>query len=367
MSRLLQPRLGRLIKNAPAGFPLYTSRRPRIIAGDIWEFLRHECGSKLPAEKTKMAFSFIEQAYDFYEATKNPRIGSKSLLYYYSFLNLVKAFLLVKKIKIPNVLRHGISDPKANVRLKLTLSTQVVSCDGCAQDHSKLFPEFLKVLNTNVQHRTHKLKELLQQVPGIHRSYCEITRSRPSFLPIKSIDVLKTKQSQIFIRLKFSSNDKDVDATLPIVRKRRAFKTLFTQVSAQRRRNGRIIPIMNEKWYQSKLYDGKKRKVNTGYQDISKAMCKIGLWNILTRDGQRFYFSSISPANIMPSLGSIYAIMFYLGSITRYKPYDFDKIFKGKYAWLVAEFFKTQPMQFIYGLAGQMANVEVAPTLVISE
>jgi hypothetical protein len=51
--------------------------------------------------------------------------------------------------------------------------------------------------------------------------------------------------------------------------------------------------------------------------------------------------------------------MFYLGSLTRYKPYDFDKIVTHEYAWLVGEFLNTQPIQFLYGLASTLDGIEV--------
>ena len=41
-------------------------------------------------------------------------------------------------------------------------------------------------------------------------------------------------------------------------------------------------------------------------------------------------------------------VMFYLGSITRYHPYMFDKIFSDKEQWLMSEFLHTQPKQFLY-------------------
>jgi hypothetical protein len=51
--------------------------------------------------------------------------------------------------------------------------------------------------------------------------------------------------------------------------------------------------------------------------------------------------------------------MFYLGSLTRYKPADFDKIVTHRYSWMVAEFLETQPVQFIYGIASFLGGVEV--------
>ncbi len=90
---------------------------------------------------------------------------------------------------------------------------------------------------------------------------------------------------------------------------------------------------------------------------------RIGVWALLTRDGDRYYFGAFNKRERLPQLCSMYAAMFYLGSITRYKPYDFDRIVSGRHAWLVNEFLATQPEQFLYVLASTLAGVEVVRPL----
>ena len=51
--------------------------------------------------------------------------------------------------------------------------------------------------------------------------------------------------------------------------------------------------------------------------------------------------------------------MFYLGSITRYRPYDFDRYLAGRSGHLLSEFLATQPNQFIYLLASELAGNQV--------
>lgn len=52
--------------------------------------------------------------------------------------------------------------------------------------------------------------------------------------------------------------------------------------------------------------------------------------------------------------------MFYLGSITRYHPYLFDKIFSDKEQWLMSEFLTTQPKQFLYLSTAKFLGVDVS-------
>ena len=88
-------------------------------------------------------------------------------------------------------------------------------------------------------------------------------------------------------------------------------------------------------------------------------MRRIGISSILTADGYRHYAALATPARFVPQMAATYAVAFYLGSITRYKPQDFDKIVGSEYHWLVEEFLATAPTQFVYTIASWLADVEV--------
>jgi YaaC-like Protein len=54
-----------------------------------------------------------------------------------------------------------------------------------------------------------------------------------------------------------------------------------------------------------------------------------------------------------------YLVMFYFGSVARYRPTHLNKILQGKYAWDIEEFFATQPRQFLYLVANCLLKQEV--------
>ncbi len=62
---------------------------------------------------------------------------------------------------------------------------------------------------------------------------------------------------------------------------------------------------------------------------------------------------------MLPRLAASYAAFFYLGSITRYKPNDFDKVLEGGFSWVVNELLATEPFQVLYTLASELAGVDV--------
>ncbi len=343
---------GKAIKEVPTGFPLYvTKRQPRVVTADVWAFLRHKAVSALPVEREKEAVAFIEQAFEFFEAAANPRIGSRPLLYYYSFLNLAKVVLMLHKVKLSVAPKHGIYDTRENDRRRLQLQGQKVRIVKCAHNHSELFPEFVKALGREIQ-RPHEVKvlSLLRQIPGIHRTFCSVTGEKPSFLPVKRFDLLRN-QGHVFSRVVFSKSDADVHSTLKTIRSRRSFRKTVKQVQPE--------TTDGDFWFETGGVAGVRRGTDTAIKRLADQIRQIGVWSILTGQGYRFYLSRIPPREMLPPLASIYAVMFYLGSITRYKPYDFDRIVSQKFSWLVSEFLSTQPKQFLYGLASHVAGVDV--------
>jgi hypothetical protein len=342
---------GKPVNDPPSGFPLYAEgRKPRVVTSDVWAYVKHVASARLPRPKEKQALAFIDQAFEFFEAGDNPRLGSRPLLYYYSFLNLAKMALLVHRVALPPSVKHGISDPRANLRTRLRFTGQTVRAEICAADHSQVFPEFVRLLGyERPRVQDFGILMLLSQIPSIHRTYCRVTRTPPLFLPIKRFELIRDGQ-EIWVRLVLSRNDKDVSLTLKNVRQRQSFRRVFDQVESG---------TDSELWFETGVVAGPKRATDNALRDLAEIVAQVGVWPILTANGNRFYFSTLPPRDQLPSLASIYAVMFYLGSLTRYKPYDFDKIVTHKYAWLVGEFLNTQPTQFLYGLASHLDGVEV--------
>jgi hypothetical protein len=68
---------------------------------------------------------------------------------------------------------------------------------------------------------------------------------------------------------------------------------------------------------------------------------------------------------VLPQLLSIYAIMFYLGSITRYRPLWYDQIAASEFGTFVESFIDSQPTQFLYLMASYFAEREVVKAAIV--
>ena len=328
----------------------FTRRKPRVVTVDPWSFLRHVSVENLDKQREKAALAYIDQAYEFFEAAINPRISSRPLLYYYSFLNLAKVVLLHRGVNFPPLVRHGIIDPRVNVKRRLRFEGQTVRMEPARSDHAELFSEFVSALGGSVSApRTLRVVDLLAQVPGIHRTYCKVTGSLPHFCPVHGL-ALQSGRRQVWCTLKVNRRDWDVKQTFSTIRGARRFRRFFTQIQSD------TAELLK---FESLAQAGQTRGVDAGIRRLASGFCDIGLWWVLTGDGYRLYLADFPHSRRLPQLASIHAVMFYLGSITRYKPYDFDRLVARDYAWLVSEFLATQPMQFLYGVASLLAGVDV--------
>jgi hypothetical protein len=344
---------GKPVRDSPTGFPLYVTRRqPRVVTADVWAFLSQLARDALPKGEAVRVAAFVDQAFEFFEAARNPRTSSRPLLYYYSFLNLAKVLLVLKKVKIPLAPRHGVRDPRENTKSRLQLAGQTVFIEPRDAHRKELFPEFVEALGGDASEgRKVRIVTLLRQIPGIHRTFCRVTREPPSFMPVKEF-VLLSRTGRVFGRLVLERDDSDVRVTGKRILKRRRFRKALHPVHADEGR---------ELWFETAEVPGATKARDKAIREVARALQGVGVWSILTRQGYRFYFSAMPPRDIMPPLASIYAVMFYLGSITRYKPYDFDRIVSQRFSWLVSEFLRTQPGQFVYCLASHAAGVDVVP------
>lgn len=341
---------GKPVNNPPSGFPAFFSRRqPRVVTADPWAFLNELVSDRVGRDARSAGFSYVNQAFDFFEAARNPQVGSKPLLYYYSFLNLTKAALLIRRVSLPAKPDHGITDPRTNQRARLRLGGQRVIVEGRATDRRNLLAELVHLLGGSANRREIPVVELLGQVPTIHRTFTRVTERDPAFTPIKRVEVLGSP-GEVWARLVLEKYDKDVEVTLPVLRRRRAFRQHFQQ---------KIAGSGGEVWFETESVPGRTRGVDGAIVALSRCFRDIGVSSILTSAGYRFYVSTAQPRYSLPRLAASYAAFFYLGSVTRYRPDVFDSILEGGYSWVVNELIATEPMQFVYALASELAGVDV--------
>ncbi len=126
----------------PPGFPVFVARRvPRAVTSDVWSYFRYVASERLRRSDERVAISFIDQAFEFFTAASNPNLASRPLLYYYAFLNLAKAALLIEGVQLPTTVTHGISDPRVNQRQRVRFAGQIIRMERQSHNRQQIFPE----------------------------------------------------------------------------------------------------------------------------------------------------------------------------------------------------------------------------------
>lgn len=333
------------------GFPLFSTSRTttnllrfeRNRVSDIWSFWDYIIKQHLKRNgKSTESFlsSLHEQSMYFYQAAEKAPLRSQPLLYYYSFLNLAKIFLcLTEGLDSSEVYQHGI---KTDVDSNTTLDTAFVEVQSLhGSRHISVAHRLMTLFGDSVNPASLtrlSIRDCLESCVGIHRTYCETCGGEESFVRLTAPVCYQHRQT-------FGVKSELNRCTL------KKMADLNGRGYAVLRENGVFIfeETLN-------LPDYTVRK--QAWLDLSAQLKRKGLWAYTDGNEYRLYIASARKL-MMSSPTIIYAIMFFLGSVTRYNPYFFDTLMDEKEQWLISEFLNTQPKQFLYFIASAIVGKPV--------
>lgn len=369
---------------AQYGFPLfcktnstgYLLKAEKIRVSDIWALWHYIIKSEKKRFPGKTDYPFLlsvlEQAQYFYEAASLAPIKSKPLLFYYSFLNIAKAAIVLadSNLLTSNLeFNHGIDSCNINSNVQLqncSVTVKNLMPPGgnrqkipVAYELAQLFGDKIEFKHPNPANHDNgpwkiDIISLLKSCIGIHRTVSETFKTKESFVHLET----------------------------PIIEKegrRLVYKGMIDSTSNERLlliNAGYTIEEVNSKWYLKEEHNMPTPNLSRDiFYQFSKKLTSKGLWTYTTGDEYRLYINSchlikdvnniykFSPFNtahptiqqlILSSATVIYYLMFFFGSITRYHPYLFEKVLSEKEIWLASEFLKTQPLQFLLLLTSKI-------------
>jgi hypothetical protein len=313
------------------GFPVfcdltdnvYLGNSKKLIISDIWSFWDYVIKKK--GFEQPFMCSLLEQAKHFYETAESSPMKSKPLLYYYSFLNLAKVMINIEKTYGSSKrYMHGIKEDNKN-----QFHNSDIIINPKKNSVINVSAELLEVFDNEIitVDKTINVKSYLSQCVGIHRAYSEIYKTPETLFKLGKI-VLYKKRGRI---LGIKTEVQCVSSNLP--------KLLAL---------GYTIILENEKYYWiEEIIKPSSSVTRNDYFNLATILKNKGIWYYIGNNGYTYYISTNLQSRYKPEI-TIYNTMFYLGSITRYNPYLFDKMFSDKEQWMVSEFLTTQPKQFLY-------------------
>ena len=365
-----------LIKHRPVDFsrwPAYkTTRRyglqPIIFASNPWGIIRDQLTKRVSATTKPEALAFIDQAEDYFRAaSQTSTAATKPVLYYYSFLNLAKAFVLHRKVlpTIPKA-KHGLSETLPDGGAELIDAYMDAYVNGANVNIFDAFHEALTGKHFTNSSKRIDVVNLLPQILQGHRIWCGIEGETERFISIENIRLLHdASKNSLWSALYFDAADL---GRLCVSRRKMleqsGLNPLFREVEHRNKRNAPKVLKFEQKTpvkYTGRPSDRIQKVVD---------LVRPSLWtNILSVPPYRKYYVYLCPTSstsqLLPQLLSIYSLFYYLGSLTRYRPHKFYEVLSGDYSAQINEILLNIPSQFLYLIASEFAEQEVAHAAII--
>ena len=335
-----------------------------LFATDPWNIIRHRTEQVSNGNARQQALAYLAQARDFYTAAEDSDVSAaKPLLLYYSFLNLAKCYVIHKFGTALGRVTHGLSE---KLPATPTAIHGEVSIDITQNPIMSVFVMFARALDvslpTPVPPKTHlqmRSQDFLAQILIGHRVFCQAEHLKERFISLETIDYMHDAASkELWLRVRAYADD-FTRLAYPLTGLSKHLSDQFSW------RNVKCGVNVNDR----RLIEAETTTTIRYNQRPSQSMVTLSsqarsrLWRSVTAypPYRKYYVYHTPPSPvILNQLLTIYIATFYFGSITRYKPQQFDFILRSAVGSFVSEFFANQPSQFLYLLASEFLEQEIA-------
>lgn len=335
---------------------------------DPWAIIDQTIKTSCPQQARPEALACLNQARDFYESAADAqRVSARPLTLYYCFMNLVKAFCLAKGTQHTfDKAQHGLAErlkqPQGKELTDAFLSAfPSPNASGQLQD----FAEFMSALTGHGLPATkdYDIPILLPQILPGHRLWAAAANKRERFVAIHEIRTYINKQThQLWLNLYFVRDDLSrISVPINAFLEEADLQQDFSQVACDEVDSAKRPLIC----FQQNLPIVCTNNKPANFLQQLFDFIRNRLWaTVATIPPYRRHYVYLKPVGeseqVLPQLLSIYALAYYLGSITRYRPHHFPNITNSAYGPRVQDYVTGQPQQFLYLLASEFAEREIA-------
>lgn len=345
MARILEYQTAKRNYNRVKFFPFPVEPgEPFMLTSNPWNFLKTWLSNEIKSyqrtndrkRKLEKSLYFLELAENYQAAADFAKLPTKGTLTYYSILNLIKVYLLTEGEDLESIIEHhGLSlPPDETMRLKISTSRN---------GSINIFSKFSEKVSSNVTAGEFiSLDEMISEIPEIHEmtyNIGKLTTKKRKFLPIE-IEILtnKPRQSHLIYEIKFEKKNSNIMQVSK-------FKSgsLFNKLELIKDDETWLTYRSKERRNYTKESDS-SWKIN--YKSLREELMNIGVSVILTRRGYRYYLN-LQPNKYKPIVYFV-ALMYYMGSVARYRPTVYNDVLSGEYQAVLNETMETCPRQFLY-------------------
>lgn len=297
------------------------------------------------------ALSCWQQAQEFYNAIRYLPILAKPLLAYYSILNAAKT-LLICKHQLPTNEQHGLSGSQEG---SAYLSNEIIKIKG-----GGILPSLSKYYGEKESREEFTMKNLLYNLPFVQRAYNLSYRSSTElFIPIEKSFYIHKKDSHGNEGWLNIILDKKYD-NLTFLNK--LPNTFEKNVDERMQQNKLVLRTKNRiNFKRQENIDKQCQRISAKHRKYRKDLFYIAgnyrLWYLKRNVDASKIVNMYSPT-------ITYAVMHRLSELARYSPNRLQHILNTQMGWVVAEFIKLAPYQFIDEISAEITGKEIMPPMV---
>ena len=304
-----------------------------------WEFV----SLWLMRERKEAALFYWNQARRFADAAATMPVQASPLVHYYSFLNAAKALLVAKGVPFGE--HHGVkAHNMRGASKKIDLANE-----GIKFLNSGVFVALSSYLGDTELSKTHSLKELLFNLPFVHRTFCLTYRSQPDlFLTVQECRYVFDSSSRCaFLEAVLSENFEG----------RRYIAQLPSSFTADPSRPGEMRAIRSAK---SVPVSGRQLSSPADFASILELHKEVRKdLQCINATQTLWYVKGVvqGPSRLNRSpLTLTAAAMHRLSELCRYRPIELESFLAGHKNWLLSEFVLMAPEQFLDGIASELTG-----------
>ncbi len=336
-----------------------------------WTVIRSSLSDIADPARREDAIGFIRQGEDLFRAAReSSALGAQPMLYYYAFLNLAKAFI-IKNTQLDLSVRftHGLEPaPVDGVAYHASFKGPQLSVKASNKGSHSVFSHLVELFSAQPPPPSVALEDVAAQCIVGHAMLCSAWGIPERFRPLSAVQMLMDRRNSgdhwtalanVFVASSLHEVNQDKDWHLKY---------------GLQHPWGRSMPV-----YGTRVDDGQHITLATATRafgqveetddSVSAAAARIvaALRPVTSRTMSRsppfrqyYVFESDSGARRLPDLVTCYAIMFYLGSLSRYSPKKFAELMKGAEGLFAGEFLAAAPANMLYEFASEFSGQEVA-------
>lgn len=339
----------------------------RLFALDPWAIIRQTVENECPPPRSRRdeALATLEQAEDFYVmGTERGTEAARPLALYYSYMNLAKAFCLTRGTRMTfDQAQHGLKERLRGQRRELVDAYLVA--DTTSPNRAQNFDELLSALAATplAAPMNYDLSSLFPQILSGHRLWAQAAGRIERFIAVHDLQFWQDAATHtLWLRIYLLAEDLSrLNVSHQRVLSESGLIGTFREVQSD---------VTGQVCLEQIATQACPNNYPADYLHHLVATVRPNLWMTVSSipPYRRYYAYLCPPAEALhrlPQLLSMYSVMFYLGSITRYRPHHFDALLRGAFGPRVRDFVTGQPLQFLYLLASEIAQRDVAKPSII--